>query len=76
MGCLAGSASGFPALDTSGSMDGPHLAQFTGEVPGVLGAYPHIQAELYYAAQDLYGPYDVTADCQLPPLRLLDDEAP
>ena len=56
----------FIAVDTSGSIDGPLLDSFAGEVRGVLGAYPHIQAELYYADAQLHGPFDVFAGQPLP----------
>lgn len=55
------------AVDTSGSINGPLLRTFLGEVRGVLGAYPHVRAELYYADADLYGPYAIDADTPLPP---------
>ncbi len=56
----------FLAVDTSGSVNGPLLDVFTGEVRGVLSAYPHIQAELYYADHDLHGPFDVSRGEPLP----------
>ncbi|HEU4409835.1 MAG TPA: VWA-like domain-containing protein [Polyangiaceae bacterium] len=55
------------AVDTSGSVNGPLLGTFLGEVRGVLGAYPHVRAELYYADADLYGPYAIDVDTPLPP---------
>ena len=56
----------FIAVDTSGSIEGPLLDKFAGEVRGVLGAYPHIEAELYYADAELHGPFDVSAGHPLP----------
>lgn len=55
------------AVDTSGSVDGPLLATFLGEVRGVLGAYPHVRGELFYADADLYGPHPIDVDTPLPP---------
>ncbi len=57
----------FVAVDTSGSIGEALLATFLGEVRGVLGAYPHVRAELYYADAALHGPFDVDADAPLPP---------
>jgi predicted metal-dependent peptidase len=44
-------------IDTSGSIDGEQLSSFMGELRGILGAYPHLEAFLYYADAALYGPY-------------------
>jgi predicted metal-dependent peptidase len=55
------------AVDTSGSVDAILLGIFLGEVRGVLGAYPHVRADLYYADADLYGPYPIDVDAPLPP---------
>jgi len=64
---LAGeSLHAFIAVDTSGSIDGPLLAVFTAELRGILGAYPHIHAELYYADAALYGPFELDAGAPLP----------
>lgn len=46
-------------IDTSGSIGTTDLETFMGEVRGILGAYPHIKADLYYADAGLYGPFDV-----------------
>ncbi len=46
-------------IDTSGSIGTAELEMFMGEVVGILGAYPHIKASLYYADAGLYGPFDV-----------------
>jgi predicted metal-dependent peptidase len=47
----------YVAVDTSGSVDDQQLSTFLGEVQGILGAYPHLEAELYYADAALYGPF-------------------
>lgn len=65
---LAGeSLRAFIAVDTSGSIDAQLLAVFAAEVRGVLGAYPHIRAELYYADADVYGPFELDMNTPLPP---------
>jgi predicted metal-dependent peptidase len=54
------------AIDTSGSIDASHLDLFLGEVRGILGAYPHLIGELYYADAELYGPFDVGEQVKAP----------
>ena len=49
-------------VDTSGSIDGPMLTDFLGEVAGILRAYPHLRATLYYADAALYGPHSLEPD--------------
>jgi predicted metal-dependent peptidase len=56
----------FVAVDTSGSIDRGALETFIGEVRGILGAYPHLRCELYYADMKLYGPHPLTARSELP----------
>lgn len=56
----------FIAIDTSGSISGPLLDLFLGELRGILGAYPHIHAELYYADHDLYGPFELSPGHPVP----------
>jgi predicted metal-dependent peptidase len=55
------------AVDTSGSIRDREIAAFTGEIRGILGSYPHIRCELYYADVALYGPYPLTPSDPLPP---------
>lgn len=45
-------------LDTSGSCRG-WVPQFMGEFRGMLSAFPHVNASLYYADATLHGPYEV-----------------
>jgi predicted metal-dependent peptidase len=52
----------FVAVDTSGSIDDRALAQFLGEVQGILRSYPHIICDLFYADADIYGPHRLTAE--------------
>ena len=56
----------FIAVDTSGSIGGPEIAQFLGEVQAILGAYPHLEATLYYADAACYGPYELDATSKIP----------
>lgn len=54
------------AIDTSGSIRGPELAVFMGEVRGILDSYPGIRGELWYADTRLYGPHDAQEELQRP----------
>ena len=57
----------FVCVDTSGSVDDGQVQAFLSEVRGVLRAYPHVRATLYYADAALYGPHDLQADGDIPP---------
>jgi predicted metal-dependent peptidase len=54
------------AVDTSGSVDDALAKLFLSEVQGILRAYPHLQAQLYYADAALYGPFPLGADGEIP----------
>jgi predicted metal-dependent peptidase len=54
------------AVDTSGSVGQKEMGLFLGEVAGILNAYPHIIATLYYADAACYGPYPLTGHSELP----------
>ncbi|ARV63055.1 hypothetical protein BZZ01_15760 [Nostocales cyanobacterium HT-58-2] len=56
----------FVAVDTSGSVGDHQLQLFLNEVREIVNAYPHLQCQLYYAAADIYGPYNLTVNSQLP----------
>jgi predicted metal-dependent peptidase len=56
----------YVAVDTSGSIDNQQLRLFLAEVQGILGAYPHLQCELYYADAAAYGPYELDLNSPLP----------
>ncbi|HVU68995.1 MAG TPA: VWA-like domain-containing protein [Ktedonobacteraceae bacterium] len=56
----------FVAVDTSGSIDQKCMGEFLSEVLAILGAYPHLEAALYYVDAACYGPYELTADTRLP----------
>jgi predicted metal-dependent peptidase len=54
------------AIDTSSSISDAWLEMFIGEVRGILSAYPHLECDLYYTDSDLYGPYRLAIDLELP----------
>jgi predicted metal-dependent peptidase len=54
-------------VDTSGSVDDGQIQLFLSEVQGILRAYPHLEALLYYADAALYGPYPLSSSEELPP---------
>ena len=56
----------FVCVDTSGSVDDGQVQEFLGEVRGVLRAYPHVKATLYYADAALYGPHALSSDGEIP----------
>jgi predicted metal-dependent peptidase len=56
----------YVAIDTSGSVAQQTLGLFISEVQGILGAYPHLECDLYYVDCDAYGPYPLTIDSTLP----------
>jgi predicted metal-dependent peptidase len=56
----------YVAIDTSGSVTQQTLGLFISEVQGILGAYPHLECDLYYVDCDAYGPYPLTIDSTLP----------
>jgi predicted metal-dependent peptidase len=54
------------AVDTSGSVCPKTLELFLSEVNGILNAYHHLIADLYYVDCDVYGPHLLTLDSTLP----------
>ena len=56
----------FVAVDTSGSVSPEQLGLLLTEIGGILGAYPHIEAELYYADTALYGPFSIEEQIRNP----------
>lgn len=56
----------YVAVDTSGSIGTEEISQFLSEVTGILNAYPHLEAELYYADADCYGPYALSSGAEIP----------
>jgi predicted metal-dependent peptidase len=57
----------YVAIDTSGSVSKTLLALFMSEIHGILGAYPHLECDLYYVDCDVCGPYSISLDSPLPP---------
>lgn len=54
------------AVDTSGSIGQDLMNLFLGEVIGILNAYPHIVATLYYVDAACHGPYTLNGQEKLP----------
>jgi predicted metal-dependent peptidase len=55
------------AVDTSGSIGAKEISLFLSEVMGILRAYPHLEASLYYVDTTCHGPF---------PLSTQEDELP
>jgi predicted metal-dependent peptidase len=55
------------AIDTSGSVNQKTLDLFMSEVIGILGAYPHLECDLYYVDCEADGPYSIVFNDPLPP---------
>ncbi len=55
------------AIDTSGSVNQTTLDLFMSEVIGILGAYPHLECDLYYVDCEADGPYSIVFNEPLPP---------
>jgi predicted metal-dependent peptidase len=55
------------AIDTSASVSDLEISQFLAEVQSIVGAYPHIDCNLYYADADLHGPYKLDRSTEIPP---------
>lgn len=53
-------------VDTSGSISDDELNLFLSEINGILGSYPHIRCQLFFADWDLYGPYELAKDTAVP----------
>jgi predicted metal-dependent peptidase len=53
-------------VDTSGSIGDHELDLFLSEIRGILGSYPHIRCQLFFADWDLYGPYELAKDTAVP----------
>jgi len=56
----------YVAFDTSGSIGSKEISLFLGEAVGILRAYPHLVASLYYADAACYGPYPLTEGAEIP----------
>ena len=53
-------------VDTSGSISDDELDMFLSEIRGILGSYPHIRCQLFFADWNLYGPYELSKDTEVP----------
>jgi predicted metal-dependent peptidase len=53
-------------VDTSGSIDATDLNSLVGEVRGLLGAYPQMEAWLIYCDAKAFGPYRLEPGGELP----------
>ena len=49
----------FVCIDTSGSIDDKTIALIVSEIVGILGLFPNIEGQLYYADAELFGPYPI-----------------
>lgn len=56
----------YVAVDTSGSISTNELHLFLGEIVGILNAYPHLVALLYYVDAACHGPYSLQDQATLP----------
>jgi predicted metal-dependent peptidase len=54
------------AIDTSASVGDAQFQLFVEEVRGIVGAYPHLECELFYIDSVAHGPYSIAADSPLP----------
>jgi predicted metal-dependent peptidase len=57
----------YVAIDTSGSVSATLLALFMSEIQGILGAYPHLECDLYYVDCEAHGPYSISIYSPIPP---------
>ncbi|NTV63587.1 MAG: hypothetical protein HGA65_08635, partial [Oscillochloris sp.] len=57
----------FVAVDTSGSVNDAQVRGLVSEVQEILRSYPHLKCDLYYADDQLYGPYYLHAYGEIPP---------
>ncbi len=53
-------------IDTSGSISNELMQVFAGEVQSILGAYPHLICDLYFADAALHGPHRLEAGGAFP----------
>lgn len=53
-------------VDTSGSINQDEVTRFLSEVQAILGVYPHLHCDLYFADAKLHGPHALTANSPLP----------
>ena len=53
-------------IDTSGSISNSLLQKFLAELKGILVSYPHVKCDLYWADNNLYGPYSIESIDKIP----------
>jgi predicted metal-dependent peptidase len=53
-------------VDTSGSINKDDITRFLSEVQAILGTYPHLRCDLYFADAALHGPHVLTPHSPLP----------
>ncbi len=53
-------------IDTSGSIGSEELTTFTTELKAILRCHPQIECYFYWADHDLYGPYELKENTQVP----------
>jgi predicted metal-dependent peptidase len=53
-------------VDTSGSINEELISALMTEVQGVLRAYPGLFCTLFFADAELYGPFEITSESELP----------
>jgi predicted metal-dependent peptidase len=56
----------YVAVDTSASIGETQFRSLINEVSGILGAYPHLECELFYVDSAVHGPYSLMANSTLP----------
>lgn len=56
----------YVCIDTSGSISDTQMNMFCSELQGILKSYPHIECQLYYADANIYGPYELTINDDIP----------
>ena len=56
----------FCCIDTSGSVLPEELEKFLGELTGIVNSYPNLICKLWYADYDLYGPFDIDKEKNIP----------
>lgn len=56
----------FVGVDTSGSISNDQMGLFLGEVLGILSAYPHLKADLFYVDAHAHGPFRLDSNRPLP----------
>ena len=56
----------FCCIDTSGSVSTEELEKFLSELSGIVNSYPNLVCKLWYADTELYGPFDIDKEKDIP----------